>query len=256
MKINYHTHTTRCHHAAGTEREYVEAAIANGIKVLGFADHTPYPFPEDHSHGIRMRMHELDDYVNTVLSLKEEYKDQIEIHLGLEVEYFPQYFEQLRRELANYPIEYFLLAQHLLGNSAPGEFYCGRATDDPAKLTQYCDQVLAGMETGCFTYLAHPDLFNFVGEKSAYHAQMRRLCQAANQTGTPLELNLLGIRADRHYPNKAFWEAAAEENCPVVIGIDAHSPEEVLNTTAEVTAMEIISEYGLQVLETIPLRNI
>jgi histidinol-phosphatase (PHP family) len=45
MKINYHTHTTRCHHAAGTEREYVEAAIANGIKVLGFADHTPYPFP-------------------------------------------------------------------------------------------------------------------------------------------------------------------------------------------------------------------
>ena len=27
MRANYHTHTKRCHHAYGTEREYVEKAI-------------------------------------------------------------------------------------------------------------------------------------------------------------------------------------------------------------------------------------
>ena len=47
MIVNYHTHTTRCNHASGTEKEYVEAAIETGLKVLGFSDHTPYPFPDE-----------------------------------------------------------------------------------------------------------------------------------------------------------------------------------------------------------------
>ena len=37
---NYHTHTKRCHHACGEDREYVEAAIESGLKILGFSDHT------------------------------------------------------------------------------------------------------------------------------------------------------------------------------------------------------------------------
>ena len=41
---NYHTHTPRCHHAGGTEREYVEAALSVGMKTLGFSDHGPYMF--------------------------------------------------------------------------------------------------------------------------------------------------------------------------------------------------------------------
>ena len=86
MKVNYHSHTTRCHHAAGTEREYIEAAIESGLKVLGFSDHTPYPFKDGYVSRIRMGMDELEDYVNTVLALRDEYRNDIEIHLGLEVE--------------------------------------------------------------------------------------------------------------------------------------------------------------------------
>ena len=46
MIANYHTHTWRCRHADGTEREYVERAIEGGLKILGFSDHSPYPFPD------------------------------------------------------------------------------------------------------------------------------------------------------------------------------------------------------------------
>ena len=38
MIANYHTHTYRCHHADGTEREYVERAIENGLKIFGFSE--------------------------------------------------------------------------------------------------------------------------------------------------------------------------------------------------------------------------
>ena len=34
MLKNYHTHTPRCRHATGTEREYIEAAIAAGIRKM------------------------------------------------------------------------------------------------------------------------------------------------------------------------------------------------------------------------------
>ena len=46
MLANYHTHTWRCNHARGSEREYVEQALTTGIRVLGFSDHTPCPFPD------------------------------------------------------------------------------------------------------------------------------------------------------------------------------------------------------------------
>ena len=44
MQVNLHTHTTRSHHASGTEREYIENAIAGGLTRFGFSDHAPYVF--------------------------------------------------------------------------------------------------------------------------------------------------------------------------------------------------------------------
>ena len=89
MIANYHTHTARCLHAAGAEREYVERALQGGCRVLGFSDHTPYPFPAPYVSGFRMRMDQLEGYVRTVLDLRAAYRGEIEIRLGLEVEYYP-----------------------------------------------------------------------------------------------------------------------------------------------------------------------
>ena len=44
MDYNYHTHTTRCHHAVNSDEEYIQAAIEAGIKYLGFSDHAPVVF--------------------------------------------------------------------------------------------------------------------------------------------------------------------------------------------------------------------
>ena len=56
MRYNLHTHTKRCNHAQGEDREYVEAAIKAGIKTLGFSDHCPQFFPgTDYYSNFRMR---------------------------------------------------------------------------------------------------------------------------------------------------------------------------------------------------------
>ena len=66
MKANYHTHTVRCHHAVGDEREYIENAIDAGMKILGFSDHTPQFFKSGYVSGMRMTPDEAPGYVSCI----------------------------------------------------------------------------------------------------------------------------------------------------------------------------------------------
>lgn len=255
MIANYHTHTPRCRHAEGSEREYVENALKRGLKIFGFSDHTPQWFPGTYYSTMRMFPEQLEDYCQTVWALQKEYAGRLEIPLGVEVENYPDIFGELMRHLRDAGIEYMLLGQHWIGNE-DGEPYSGRPTENIRQLERYCNQLIDGMYTGLFSYVAHPDLLHFVGSPQAYESHMRRLCKASVATDTPLELNLLGILTKRHYPNDRFWEIAAEEGCATVLGIDAHVPEQITELESEKKALEIVSTYGLRLLETIPLRKI
>ena len=255
MIANYHSHTPRCRHASGSEREYVENALKRGLKIFGFSDHTPQWFPGGYYSTMRMFPTELEDYCRTVRALQAEYAGRLEIPLGLEAENYPDIFDELLLQVRDAGIEYMLLGQHWVGNEN-GEPYSGRPTENVDQLERYCNQLIEGMYTGLFSYVAHPDLLHFVGSPQAYREHMRRLCKAAVATDTPLEINLLGILTNRHYPNDRFWEIAAEEGCKTVLGIDAHSPEEVLQLQPEQKALALAKRHGLTVLETIPLRKI
>ena len=255
MIANYHTHTTRCNHAVGTEREYVENAIAMGLQILGFSDHTPYIFPGSYYSHFRMKLNQLDDYVESVLALRKEYAGQIEIPLGLELEYYPKLLPQLLPVLRDYPLDYLLLGQHFIGNEID-EHYSGWATDDGHILERYVDQSIEAMHTGLFTYFAHPDLIHFVCEDKIYRQQMRRLCQAAKSCGMPLEINLLGMMEGRNYPDERFWEQAAVEGCQVILGRDAHAPKHILDLKTEERCMDLVRKYHLDLLTTVPLQSI
>ena len=96
MKANYHTHTSRCGHATGTDEQYVRAAIRQGFDELGFSDHVPWPYQNGFSHpGVRMSVLQLSQYLNSVRELAERYRDQIQIYAGFECEYFPEYMSWL-----------------------------------------------------------------------------------------------------------------------------------------------------------------
>lgn len=255
MIANYHTHTPRCRHAEGTEEEYVQAAINGGLKILGFSDHTPYWFPGDYYSTMRMFPDQLEEYCNAVRTAQKQYAGKLQIHLGLEVEYYPAYFGELLSRLRDQGIEYFLLGQHWVGNEI-GESYCGRPTEDEALLRRYCDQVMEAMHTGMFTYVAHPDLINFVGDEKIYREHVRRLCKEAKNCDIPLEINLLGIGTGRNYPNRLFWEVAAEENCDCIIGCDAHTPGAIVKASAEQKALKLARDLELHLIDTVKLRPI
>ena len=252
MIANFHTHTPRCRHAVGTEEEYVRCALEAGMQTLGFSDHAPYPFPAGYYSTFRMYPDELPDYVAAVETVRRRYGHQIAIPMGVEAEYYPKFFRDMVSMMRDHGIEYMLLGQHMLYDEMEG-ISTAPATADAALLRQYCNQTIDAIYTGLFTYFAHPDIMNFAGDPAIYRQEMGRLCRAAKACDLPLEINLLGLSLGRQYPNEAFWRIAAEEGCKVVLGVDAHKPEALLDPVPEQKAKELASRFGLELQETVQL---
>lgn len=250
MRYSYHNHTYRCNHAFGEEKEYIERAIEAGIEEFGFSDHVPMPFEGEYYSYFRMRPSELDGYFYVLEGLRREYASDIKIRIGFEAEYYPAVFERMTELLSGYPYEYLILGQHALGNEE-GDIYCSRECRDESQLKRYVDQVIEGIRTNKFLYVAHPDIFNFVGDMEYYKAEMSRLCRAAAEADILLEINTLGLREGRCYPNEEFWRLAASLGCRAVIGADAHMPEHVFDPYAVSLAEKLASRAGIEVIDRI-----
>lgn len=245
MNFNLHTHTYLCHHAIGTPEEYIKEAIKRGIKQLGFSEHAPYIFPNGYKSGFRMNIEDKDIYFETLNDLKEKYKDKIEILIGFETEYYPEHFDSFLKSLEGYRYDYLILGQHFTNNEYDG-VYSGAPTSDERVLEKYISQVIEGIKTGKFTYIAHPDLINFTDRKSAvYKKSAEKLCMAAKALNIPLEFNLHGMRIKNKYPCREFFEIAAQAENDVVLGIDAHESDEITDISTEKEAIKILKELNI-----------
>lgn len=254
MICNYHTHTFRCHHAEDTEREYIERAISGRIKKLGFSDHIPFDFPGGFHSDYRVSTKDVGDYFETLNSLREEYRGEIEIFIGFEMEYYPKYFELMYNNALDWGAEYLILGQHFTKNEHPGGFYSGWRTENPVDLIDFVNDTVAGIKSGVFSYVAHPDLINFAGDDGIYASEMRRICVAAKEENLPLEINLLGIRSGRHYPRREFWKIAGEVGNTAILGFDAHSAKDAYDAESIPKAEALAAECGVTITEDTELR--
>lgn len=241
---NYHTHTARCQHASGEDKAYVEAAIQAGIQILGFSDHCPWIFPDDHVSGIRMSPSQVDDYVHSLETLRHDYRQDIHILIGFEAEYIPELMEAQDSFLSQYPIDYMLLGQHFLGNESTSA-YMGSPTPDEKVLAAYVDTIIEGMDSGRYLYVAHPDLINYTGSETSYHQHMLRLCRYLKEKDIPVELNALGALQERNYPSERFMKIAKEAGNTCIIGVDAHCPEQLTDFSGIARCEQLAKKYDL-----------
>ena len=255
MIANYHTHTARCGHASGADEEYVQAAADAGLQILGMSDHGPCRFPDGFESGYRVKVAEIEDYFATFRALREKYAHRLELHIGFELEYYPEHYESMMERVRNAGCEYLILGQHAIYNERPGMMMSAMPWDDPEKLKRYAWELQEAMQTGSFTYVCHPEVFHFTGPEEQFLEEMRPAVITARETGTPLEINFLGIRDGRYYPMERFWKLVGEVGAPVVFGSDAHSPDVVWDPASLAVAEGWAKKYGLKVQETVELRK-
>ncbi len=251
---NYHTHTKRCMHATGEDREYVEAAIESGLKILGFSDHTPYPTGTGFISGMRMPLSAADGYFNSIMELKNEYKNDIKIYAGVEAEYFPEHFDKLVEFMKDYPLDYMILGHHFVPDEQFG-MYVGAPFTDKKILDMYVENVIAGIKTGRYAYVAHPDLPNYQGsdKDEALKAGFHKICKAAKENNVPLEINVLGHMRKIQYPSDRFFAIAGEYGNDVIIGMDIHNPKHFFEKEAVNDCIKLAEKYNLNLLEKLEL---
>jgi histidinol-phosphatase (PHP family) len=258
MKKNYHTHHALCRHARGTAEDYVKEAMKSGLEVLGFSDHAPSRVITNDD---RMSFEELDAYLEDVLTVKEQYKDRIRIHVGLEIEYLdtnPGYYADLWER-----VEYFILGQHYIRDESAKNGLRGTiGLMKGEHLIQYAKSVEKALSTGYFNLVAHPDIFMADYPSFDAHAveAAKIIADASLKYDVPLEFNANGVRRGLkakpdalhyRYPRKEFWDIAVKKGCKVVLSADAHAPRQ-LSDRAITKSESLINDWNITLTQTIP----
>lgn len=258
MNFNFHTHTCRCHHAKGKDEEYVKMAIERGIKILGFSDHAPMHFGGGYSSYFKMEPSEAEEYMASLTALKEKYKDDIEIHVGFETEYYPSIFEENLKLWRSLGAEYIILGAHFtLGAEWEDGRKASKSPSGDEQLLYYTDNVCEAMETGKFTYIAHPDILNYVGDNAElYRECVERLVKCSVECDLPLEINLLGMRNKINYPSDRFWEIASPLKPKVIIGADAHRPKDLFDPDNLKEGLTFAEKHKLKLIDKLEFKRI
>ncbi len=256
---NYHTHTTRCKHAEGTDEDYVLKALEYGLVELGFSDHSPWPYHPLDTRNIRMDLSEMPDYVHHINALRRQYANRIKIYCGIEAEYYEDRLDQLRALIDEYQLDYVILGNHF-HNFEKNERYYGHYSDRLNLLRDYETDSIKALESGLYDCFAHPDIFCRSLETWTPEAQAmsERILRKAKDLNIPVEYNLGGVRnrfAEMTYPYPAFWELAAQIGGPVIIGVDAHSPWDLMDSKTIEAAQRYLDDLGIKPIDSIPMKR-
>ena len=81
MRADVHMHTSFSHDSEAEPREMIEGAIAKGLEVICFTDH----YDKDYMGWGDESIFDADAYFGTLRPLQEEYRDRIDIRIGVEL---------------------------------------------------------------------------------------------------------------------------------------------------------------------------
>lgn len=237
QKFNFHTHTFRCGHTeyGMSDEDFVRELIKKGFRKMAFTDHCPQKNQIDTRLYMRMDYSQAKEYLESIRTLKEKFKDEIQIESGFEIEYLPELENELF-ELKSIS-DKLILGQHFVYNKDKSNLkVLGVSTFDKEDLLNYANNIKIAMEKSLPDIVAHPDLFMLSSRTfgDAERQATEIICQTAEKTGIPLEINLGRVAnivdcPQRYveYPCREFWEIASNYKINVLYGIDAHTRHQI-----------------------------
>jgi len=226
-----HLHTPLCKHAAGTPEQYVQAAREAGLHGLVITDHSPMPPWFDPE--ARMELAELPFY-HAALEKVRAASGDFYVGIGLEADFHPgtEYF--LKRLGAQYNYDYIIGSVHYIG-AWPFDNPRYQSEFEERDLREvyraYFRLVAEAARSGLFHAIGHLDLPKVMGHRplEGYADLAEEALQVIAGEGLALDVNTAGWRkkAAEIYPSPELLARAAQLKIPVVLGSDAHRPEDV-----------------------------
>jgi len=261
---DWHSHNELCRHAHASIEEYIQKAIEKDLNLIGVSDHFPYeclegietiPYEE-----YAMKLKELEPYVLTVNNLKEKYQNSIEIKLAFELDYIEQqvnahkpYIEKISKH-----IDYILGSVHIL--LGKGKLF---AFDDNRFLKHYklydsMNEIyidyyntlrkMISSRDFSFDIISHLDLPKKYNKRpedpDLINNQVDRTLELIKEKDLTIEINTSGWRKEvkEQYPSDDIIKKTYELDIPILLGSDAHHPDEVGYMFEK--ALNLVKEIG------------
>jgi histidinol-phosphatase (PHP family) len=233
---DYHVHTFRCGHAGGATRDYVRAALGQGLSEIAFTDHIPLYFlpGEDPDPRLAMTRGELPGYVEEVRALGDEFSGRVDVLLGLEADYAEGQEKALAEILALHDWDVVLGSVHWVAGDwidAPGSQKRHETEGTERLWAEYFRLMEKACATGLFDVMTHFDLPKKFGHRMppSVAAAEKRAVEAARAAGVAVEVSSAGLRkpVGEEYPAPALLAQLVAAGVPIVFSSDSHAPTEV-----------------------------
>lgn len=238
---NYHSHCSFCDGRAPME-DFVKAAVGNGFSAYGVSSHAPLPF----STCWTLEEKQVPAYLKEIERLKREYAEQIELYVGMEIDYLNEnqhpaisYFQEL-------PLDYRIGSIHLvytdkgeiIDTDTDAENFKSLlakhfAGDLKQMVNRYYRASMQMVEKGGFDFIGHADKISLNAEycqpgvtKELWYKSLREeLFSQIATKGLMMEINTKAYgKRGNFYPDVEHFFFIRQLGIRVVVNSDAHFP--------------------------------
>jgi histidinol-phosphatase (PHP family) len=240
--IDYHLHVVAHGERPMTVENilaYCEVAKGHGIRQMGITEHDRY----------------LDDIDLTAFQeVREKFQD-VELRLGIEIDFVPGKEEDMDRFATALPYDYVIGSVHRVGGEEVDhpdhkEIYAKWDTYDLYEA--YYENVRKAALSGRFDVLGHPDLIKIFRRfpDTDITNMLEETADAVAESGIVVDVNAAGLRKPigEIYPSRGFLEMFHRRGVPIILSSDAHAPEEV--AAGYDKSLELVHDVGYREVVT------
>lgn len=243
----YHTHSFYCDGSMWPE-DYVKKAIELEFKSIGFSGHAPINLETDWL----MKAEDLPKYIEDIKCLKDKYKNDIEVYLGLEIDYIKDVSTPKDEFFRELNLDYHIGSIHFLQCRGKGEYLTvdgsvgefdelldkGFNNDIKALVNTYYQNIREMVSECKPDIIGHLDLVKKLNGNNRYFNEnepwyTEEVLKTLNEiecTNCILEVNTGGRArgyAEEFYPSDWILKEAFKRNIPVILNADAHNPDSI-----------------------------
>ncbi len=250
-----HMHSRFSADSDASMHEMIEKSIDKGLKHITFTEHMDYDFPKEYNLLFEF---DLDSYFKEIANYKNFYKNDIDIHYGIEIGLMPHLGKQYNKLLNSYEFDFVIASSHLVYNKDPyyPDFWEGISEEDG--YTKYFESLY---ENICiyenFDVYGHLDYIvrygpnknkNYSYEK--YQSLIEPILKKIIELGKGIEVNSAGYKygLDTTNPSLDVLKKYKEFGGKIItIGSDAHCPEHIaydFEKTANLIKCAGFNEYA------------
>src|SRR5215203_4188977 len=218
---------------------YCEVAKSRGLRQMGITEHDRYRDDID---------------LAAFQEAREKYQD-VELRLGIEIDFVPGAEERMDRDGSALPYDYLIGSVHRVQGEE-----IDRATDQGIYdryetydlYAAYYANVRKAVLSGRFEVLGHPDLikiFRHFPERDITPI-LEETADAVAESGVVVDVNAAGLRkpVGEVYPAANFLEMFHRRGVPIVLSSDAHAPNEV--ALGYDTSLALVRDTGYREVAT------